>query len=297
MLEYDVESYQPSDRERKMQETANGQHSSYVNLRPNECVAHYLNQDIITRVACVVGGVLVAIGTSAAVAMGALGRMAYLFAVVLVIAIAAIEVVLILRYQYDFQGIVTLDCDPKKMLETEKLLGTRLRFKNRKVQHQLIGAQAAMLTGDSALATRMLGAVPTTMRENAATKLMKKNIAIGCARLEKRWDQVRVLRDEVAAEAKNLRKALKGTADLLVLIADQSLAVADNDLQSAEELLDRYEAAAQFPQQRANAAYRRGELECLKGNFDAARTAYQQAADMGGTCQFAELARAWLEAH
>ncbi len=272
-------------------------HSSFANLRPYECAIKFKNRDLLIRCA---GAALAAGLTLVACWPYVLGEADWtrlLFAIPIVVACVALEYLFIIRSYADFQGIVTHDCDPAKMLKVEDHLLGRIKNRRAKAQHMLIASQAAMLTGDVEKSRELLNVATATAKPSGAMRPMVDNVGIGFATIEKDWPQVRSLRDDLAASLRKSRGPLREGAEMALLFTDEALAVADGDLQAAEELLDRLTGLAKLPEQQTSVAFRRAELEVLKGDDAAARPYYEQAKSEGGTCYFAHKAAEWLATH
>lgn len=280
-----------------MQAANTAQHSSYASLTPSECAIKYRNRDLLGRFGCAAAAVVLTLVACWPYVMGQAGWPRLLLAIPIVVACVAVEFLLFSRWGMDFQGIVTNDCDPAKMLKVEELLLGRIKNRRTRAQHLLIASQAAMLTGDVARSRQLRDEAVATGKLAGSFKFMALNIGIGCANLEKDWQQVSSLRDEVAASYPKARGVLKAGLDQVLAFADEALAATEGDLQTAETLLDKIDALAKLPEQQASAAFRRAELETLKGNDEAARPHYMKAEREGGTCFFAREAAAWLAAH
>lgn len=273
------------------------QHSSYANLTPYECAIKFKNRDLLVRYGCATMAVVLTLVACWPYLLGEVGRTRLLVAIPIVLVVVAVELLLIIRGNADFQGIVTNDCDPVKMLKVEDHLLGHIKWRSRRMQHLLIASQAAMLAGDVARSRQLLDATTATGRLSATLKPMASNIHIGQASLEKDWPQVRSLRDELAAYLPKSRGSLKAGIEMIMLFTDEALAVAEGDLQTAEKLLDKLDGVVKMPEQRASAAFRRAELESLKGDDAAARPYFERARNEGGTCHFAYQAAEWLAAH
>lgn len=280
-----------------MQTDNAAQHSSFVNLTPHECAIKFKNRDLLVRYGCATMDVVLTLVACWPYLLGEVGRTRLLVAIPIVLVVVAVELLLIIRGNADFQGIVTNDCDPVKMLKVEDHLLGHIKWRSRRMQHLLIASQAAMLAGDVARSRQLLDATTATGRLSATLKPMASNIRISQASLEKDWPQVRSLRDELAAYLPKSRGSLKAGIEMIMLFTDEALAAAEGDLQTAEKLLDKLDGVVKMPEQRASAAFRRAELESLKGNDAAARPYYEQARNEGGTCYFAYQAAEWLAAH
>lgn len=280
-----------------MQTDNAAQHSSFVSLTPYECAIKYKNRDLLVRYGCATMDVVLTLVACWPYLLGEVGRTRLLVAIPIVLVVVAVELLLIIRGNADFQGIVTNDCDPVKMLKVEDHLLGHIKWRSRRMQHLLIASQAAMLAGDVARSRQLLDATTATGRLSATLKPMASNIRISQASLEKDWPQVRSLRDELAAYLPKSRGSLKAGIEMIMLFTDEALAAAEGDLQTAEKLLDKLDGVVKMPEQRASAAFRRAELESLKGNDAAARPYYEQARNEGGTCYFAYQAAEWLAAH
>lgn len=280
-----------------MQTDNAAQHSSFVSLTPYECAIKYKNRDLLVRYGCATMDVVLTLVACWPYLLGEVGRTRLLVAIPIVLVVVAVELLLIIRGNADFQGIVTNDCDPVKMLKVEDHLLGHIKWRSRRMQHLLIASQAAMLAGDVARSRQLLDATTATGRLSATLKPMASNIRIGYAILEKDWPQVRSLRDELATYLPKSRGALKAGIEMIMLFTDEALAAAEGDLQTAEKLLDKIDVTAKMPEQRASAAFRRAQLESLKGNDAAARPYYEQARNEGGTCHFAYQAAEWLATH
>ena len=280
-----------------MQTDNAAQHSSFVSLTPYECAIKYKNRDLLVRYGCATMDVVLTLVACWPYLLGEVGRTRLLVAIPIVLVVVAVELLLIIRGNADFQGIVTNDCDPVKMLKVEDHLLGHIKWRSRRMQHLLIASQAAMLAGDVARSRQLLDATTATGRLSATLKPMASNIRIGYAILEKDWPQVRSLRDELATYLPKSRGALKAGIEMIMLFTDEALAAAEGDLQTAEKLLDKIDVTAKMPEQRASAAFRRAQLESLKGNDAAARPYYEQARNECGTCHFAYQAAEWLATH
>lgn len=280
-----------------MQTDNAAQHSSFVSLTPYECAIKYKNRDLLVRYGCATMDVVLTLVACWPYLLGEVGRTRLLVAIPIVLVVVAVELLLIIRGNADFQGIVTNDCDPVKMLKVEDHLLGHIKWRSRRMQHLLIASQAAMLAGDVARSRQLLETATEIGRLSATLKPMASNIRIGYAILEKDWPQVRSLRDELATYLPKSRGALKAGIEMIMLFTDEALAAAEGDLQTAEKLLDKIDVTAKMPEQRASAAFRRAQLESLKGNDAAARPYYEQARNEGGTCHFAYQAAEWLATH
>lgn len=280
-----------------MQTDNAAQHSSFVSLTPYECAIKYKNRDLLVRYGCATAAVILTLVACWPYLLGEVGRTRLLVAIPIALAVITIELLLISHWNADFQGIVTHDCDPVKMLKVEDHLLGHIKKRSRRMQHLLIASQAAILTGDVARSRQLLETATDIGKLSAGLKPMASNIRIGYAILEKDWPQVRSLRDELATYLPKSRGALKAGIEMIMLFTDEALAAAEGDLQTAEKLLDKIDVTAKMPEQRASAAFRRAQLESLKGNDAAARPYYEQARNEGGTCHFAYQAAEWLATH
>ena len=280
-----------------MQADTTTQHSSYANLTPYECAIKYKNRDLLVRYGCATVAVILTLIACWPYVLGEASWTRLLAAIPIVFVVVAVEFLLISRCSADFQGIVTHDCDPVKMLKVEDHLLGRIKRRPRRIQHLLIASQAAAVAGDAARSRQLLETATATGKLSAGLKPMASNIRIGYAILEKDWPQVRSLRDELATYLPKSRGLLKAGIETIMLFTDEALAVAEGDLQTAEKLLDKIDGTVKMPEQRASAAFRRAQLESLKGNDAAARPYYERARNEGGTCYFAYQAAEWLATH
>ena len=280
-----------------MQTGDTARHSSFVKLRPYECAIKFKNRDLLIRCACAALAAGLTLVACWPYVLGEADWTRLLFAIPIVAACVAIEYLFVMRLYADLQGIVTHDCDPTKMLQVEDHLLARIKYRRARAQHMLIASQAAMLTGDVEKSRELLNVATATAKPSGAMKPMVDNTGIGCATIEKDWPRVRSLRDDLAAFLPKSRGPLRESAEMALLFTDEALAVADGDLQAAEELLDRLARLAKLPEQQASVVFRRAELEVLKGNDAAARPYYEQAKNEGGTCYFAHKAAEWLAAN
>lgn len=280
-----------------MQADTTARHSSYVNLTPYECAIKYKNRNLLVPCGCATIAVILFVIACWPYVLGEVGRTRLFVAIPIALPVLIVEFLLISHLTADFQGIVTQDCDPAKMLKVEDHILDRVKRRRHKAQHLLIASQAAVITGDVARSRQLLDAAKATGKLSRAWEPMAYSISMNCATIEKDMAQLRILRDELATYLPKSRGAQRQSIELALLFADESIAAAEGDLQTYETLHDKAAGLAKYPQQRASIAFRRAQLESLKGDDEAARPYYEQAKNEGGTCYFAYQAAEWLAAH
>ena len=280
-----------------MQTPQDVQHSSYVNMTPNECVTRYLNRTLFTKALCAVAAVALMFPPMWAWSNDKVGFEGFALGLALACAVALVEVILLSRWLLDFECIMMNDCDPVKMYQAESLLDGHLKLKNERATHLLIGAQAAMLMGDVGRAEHLMRSSVSLKAPNASSRLLITSIETGCAVIKQDWLTVQALRDDLNNRSQTLRGALCNSAELQALYACVPLAIAQGNVLLAETLLGQSFTRAIFIEQFASLTYHQAELEELKGNLAEARACYERAASLGGTCHFARSAANWLATH
>lgn len=259
-------------------------HSLYVNLAAREAVNTFMDEErtITVRTVAIVIAAALALVVLLVCRQAGIG---------IVVSLAACGVGALwgvrMRFRHfeQLRGIVTNDCDPRKMLGVINILLDEdlLAANHTRLQYMRALCLAELGRADEALTqVDMLVAKEGVRKRFGLETLEVRTMAYGQIgdreRLEETYDQARKLLDESRNGSRR-----QARISMMLELADGRLAFLDKEYDHCRRQLQLVLDASPTPQERTMAEYRLGEVEEATGDVVEASRHYAYAALHGGT--------------
>ena len=196
-------------------------------------------------------------------------------------------------------GIMSIDCDARKMLDAASLLMEKRRKPKEAPTYELVYAMCSAQLGCDDVALQWVDKAESEQKLGLSNRLLACNVRAVVAGHRGDRDELANVRGQVAALRSEMRAsgALRRTADLVASWIDFDLALGDGDWQRCSELLGSMQVLSATRQQKVSTEHRRGMLAEARGDMGAARDRYAFVAANGGTCRMARQSAEWLAMH